>query len=131
MTQRSLARATALLTFAYLAKPVAVAGMVPVIGMLWERMRSGRTMRPTAIMVLLIVPLIVLYLYDVRVSEHAEWHWASGITTLHVVPALKAALTTPSGFVLKFAQFREVLGLCARRCSGRLGSSCRSPVSSH
>jgi 4-amino-4-deoxy-L-arabinose transferase-like glycosyltransferase len=111
VTQRSLARATALLTFAYLAKPVAVAGIVPVIGMLWERIRSGRTMRPTAIMVLLIVPLIVLYLYDVRVSEHAEWHWASGITTLHVVPALKAALTTPSGFALKFAQFREVLGL--------------------
>ena len=111
VTQRALARATALLTFAYLAKPVAVAGIVPVIGMLWERIRGGRTMRPTAIMVLLIVPLVVLYLYDVRVSEHAEWHWASGITTLHVVPALKAALTTPAGFVLKFAQFREVLGL--------------------
>lgn len=111
VTQRALARATALLTFAYLAKPVAVAGIVPVIGMLWERIRSGRTMRPTAIMVLLIVPLIVLYLYDVRVSEHAEWHWASGITTLHVLPALKDALTTPAGFMLKFAQFREVLGL--------------------
>ncbi|MGB6061227.1 MAG: glycosyltransferase family 39 protein [Candidatus Aquilonibacter sp.] len=111
VTQRALARATALLTFAYLAKPVAVAGIVPVIGMLWERIRSGRTMRPTAIMVLLIVPLIVLYLYDVRVSEHAEWHWASGITTLHVLPALKDALTTPAGFMLKFAQFHEVLGL--------------------
>jgi 4-amino-4-deoxy-L-arabinose transferase-like glycosyltransferase len=111
VTQRSLARATALLTFAYLAKPVAVAGIVPVIGMLWERIRSGRTMRPTAMMVLLIVPLVVLYLYDVRVSEHAEWHWASGITILHVVPALKAALTTPTGFALKLAQFRDVLGL--------------------
>ncbi|MGC2131215.1 MAG: glycosyltransferase family 39 protein [Candidatus Aquilonibacter sp.] len=121
VTQRSLARATALLTFAYLAKPVAVAGIVPVIGMLWERMRSGRTMRPTAIMVLLIVPLIVLYLYDVRVSEHAEWHWASGITTLHVVPALKAALTTPSGFVIKFAQFREVLGLLRATMLGSIG----------
>lgn len=111
VTQRSLARATALLTFAYLAKPVAVAGIVPVIGMLWERIRSGRTMRPTAIAVLLVVPLIILWLYDTRVSEHAEWHWASGITALHVVPALKAALTTPSGFMLKFARFREVLEL--------------------
>jgi hypothetical protein len=28
----------------------------------------------------------------------AEWHWATGITTLHVVPALQAALTHPSQF---------------------------------
>lgn len=110
-SQRSLARATALLTFAYLAKPVAVAGIVPVIGALYERIRSGRTMRPTAIAVLLVVPLVILYLYDARVSEHAEWHWASGITALHVVPALKAALTSGSGFALKFTQFKEVIGL--------------------
>ena len=118
--QRSLARATALLTFAYLAKPVAVAGIVPVIGMLWERVRSGRTMRPTAIAVLLVVPLIILWLYDARVSEHAEWHWASGITELHVIPALKAALTTGSGFILKLAQFRDVLGLLAGTMLGSI-----------
>jgi len=109
--QRSLARATALLTLAYLAKPVAVVGIVPVIGTLWERIRDGRTMRPTAIGVLLVVPLLILWLYDARVSEHAEWHWASGITSLHVVPALKDALTSPSGFLLKFAQFREAIGM--------------------
>jgi len=111
VSQRALARATALLTLAYLAKPVAVAGIIPVLGTLWERLRSGRTMRPTAIGVLLVVPLVILWLYDARVSEHAEWHWASGITALHVIPALKAALTTGSGFALKFTQFREVLGL--------------------
>ncbi len=110
-TQRSLARATALLTFAYLAKPVAVAGIFAVIFALVERIRAGRTMRPTAIGVLLVVPLVILWLYDSKVSEHAEWHWASGITTLHVIPALKDALTTGSGFTLKIAQFREVLGM--------------------
>ena len=110
-SQRSLARATALLTLAYLAKPVAVAGIVPVFGTLYERVRTGRTMRPTAIAVLLVVPLIILWLYDARISEHAEWHWASGITTLHVIPALKAAFTSGSGFALKFTQFREVLGM--------------------
>ena len=109
--QRTLARATALLTLAYLAKPVAVAGIVPVIGTLWERVRSGRTMRPTAMLVLLVVPLVVLWLYDTRVSQIAEWHWASGITTLHVLPALKDALTSWNGFVLKLTQFREVLGM--------------------
>jgi 4-amino-4-deoxy-L-arabinose transferase-like glycosyltransferase len=109
--QRTLARATALLTLAYLAKPVAVAGIVPVIGVLWERVRSGRTMRPTAMLVLLVVPLLILWLYDTRVSQIAEWHWASGITALHVIPALKDAFTSWSGFVLKLTQFREVLGM--------------------
>ncbi|HUA08754.1 MAG TPA: glycosyltransferase family 39 protein [Candidatus Acidoferrales bacterium] len=109
--QRTLARATALLTLAYLAKPVAVAGIVPVAGTLWERVRSGRTMRPTAVAVLLVVPLVILWLYDARISAIAEWHWASGITTLHVLPALKDAFTSWSGFALKFAQFRQVLGM--------------------
>ncbi len=110
-SQRSLARATALLTFAYLAKPVAVAGIVPVIAALWERVRSGRTMRPTAIGVLLVVPLIILYLYDLRVGEHAEWHWASGITKLHVIPSLIAALASPAAFVVKAQAFSHVLGM--------------------
>ena len=97
-SQRSLARATALLTFAYLAKPVAVTGIVAVIAALWERLRSGRTMRPTAILVLLAVPLVILYLYDYRVAEHAEWRWASSITKLHVIPGLISAFTSASGF---------------------------------
>ncbi|HEY5340700.1 MAG TPA: glycosyltransferase family 39 protein [Candidatus Aquilonibacter sp.] len=109
--QRSLARATALLTLAYLAKPIAVAGIIPVAGSLYERVRAGRTMRPTAMLVLLVVPLLILWLYDVRVSAHAEWHWASGITTLHVIPALKAAVTSTHGFMLKLTQFREVIGM--------------------
>jgi hypothetical protein len=118
--QRALARASALLALAYLAKPVAVAGIVPVIGALIERLRSGRTMRPTAMLVLLAVPLVILWLYDARVSEHAEWHWASGITSLHVVPALTAALTSGAGFALKFTQFREVLGMLRATMLGPL-----------
>lgn len=110
-SQRSLARATALLTFAYLAKPVAVAGIVPVIAALWERVRSGRTMRPTAILVMLVVPLVILYLYDARVSEYAEWHWASGITKLHVIPGLIAAFTSPSAFLAKIVAFVKVINM--------------------
>ena len=121
-SQRSLARATALLTFAYLAKPVAVAGIFAVIAALIERMRAGRTMRPTAIAVLLAVPLIILWLYDSKVGEHAEWHWASGITTLHVIPSLKDALTSASGFTLKLAQFRDVLGMLRTTMLGTLAA---------
>ncbi len=111
LNPRGLARVTALLTFAYLAKPVAVAGIIPVLGVIWERARAGRTMRVTALAVLLIVPLLILGVYDQHVSAHAEWHWASGITSLHVIPALKAAFTSGSGFMVKLTQFREVLGM--------------------
>ena len=37
---------TALLTLAYLAKPVATLAVVPLLGMLVERARAGRAMRP-------------------------------------------------------------------------------------
>jgi 4-amino-4-deoxy-L-arabinose transferase-like glycosyltransferase len=102
VSQRNLARATALLAFAFLAKPVAVAGIVPIVAMLVERYRAGRTMRPTAVAVLLAVPLLILWLYDKGVAAHAEWHWASGITQLHVIPAL---------FTWKWEQLREIAGM--------------------
>lgn len=108
---RSLGRSTALLTLAYLAKPVSVAGIVPVIATLWERVRAGRTMRPSATLVLLAVPLVILYLYDVRVNQHAEWHWASGITKLHVIPGLVGAFTNPYAFGLKLVALLKVLDM--------------------
>lgn len=110
-SQRSLARSTALLALAYLAKPVAVAGILAVAGALWERIRAGRTMRPTAMLVMLAVPLVILYLYDSNVSAHAEWHWASGITKLHVIPGLISAFTSVAGFKLKLDQFATVIGM--------------------
>ena len=74
-------------------------------------MRRGVPLRPTATLVLLAVPLVILYLYDIRVSEHAEWHWASGITTLHVIPGLRDAFTSWAGFTHKLVQFKDVLGM--------------------
>ena len=115
---RGLARSTALIAFAYLAKPVALAGIVPLIAMLWERTRAGRTMRPTAIMILLFVPVAILYMYERRVSQNAEWHWASGITTLHVIPGLQSSFTTWSGFALKATQFKDVLGMFSHTMLG-------------
>lgn len=118
--QRSLARSTALLTLAYLAKPVAVAGIIAVLAALWERVRAGRTMRPTAMLVMLVIPLVILYLYDVRVAEHAEWHWASGITKLHVIPGLIGAFTSPGAFVLKALAFVKVVNMLRLTMLGTL-----------
>jgi 4-amino-4-deoxy-L-arabinose transferase-like glycosyltransferase len=108
---RGLARGTALLLLAYLAKPVAVAGLLAVLGVVWERLRAGRTARVTAIAVLLLVPMAILWLYDRRVASYAEWHWASGITQLHVLPALRDAFSSLHGFFAKLTQFRIVIGM--------------------
>ncbi len=118
MAPRALARVTALLTFAYLAKPVAVAGVVPLLALMWERLRSGRAVRVSALAVMLVIPLVILWLYDGRVAERAEWHWASGITQRHVLPALRDALTSPAGFVLKWQQFCAVMAMFRETVAG-------------
>jgi hypothetical protein len=111
MEPRRLGRVTALFTLAYLAKPVSVLALVPLCGMLWERRRSGRPVRPSAAAVLIVAPLVVLWLYDRRVASYAEWHWASGITSLHVLPALRAAFASLPAFGAKVAAFRTALGM--------------------
>ncbi len=110
---RRVAGATALLTLAFLAKPVSLAALIPIGALIVERALSGRTFRWGAIAVILVVPLALLYGYDRIVSAHAEWHWASGITTLHVLPALAASLQSLHALHLKLTLFRDVLGMLA------------------
>ncbi len=121
LAPRPLARTGALLTLAYLAKPVAVLGILPLAGMMWERIRAGQTWRPTAYAVLLVVPLIVLAIYDHTVASHAEWHWASGITKLHVIPALVAAFSSFHGFAHKIHLLWGTLGLLRVTMLGTAG----------
>ncbi|HZY99110.1 MAG TPA: glycosyltransferase family 39 protein [Candidatus Baltobacteraceae bacterium] len=121
MEPRALARVGALLTFAYLAKPVAVAGFVPVLCAVWDRVRSGLHARVTALGVLLIVPLLILWLYDRRVASYAEWHWSSGIMRLHVLPALQSSFTGLPAFLEKFGEFRFALGMLRSTILGTAG----------
>ena len=114
------AGATALLTIAYLAKPVAAIAVVPVLAMIVERARGRRAMNWTAVAALLVVPLLVLALYDRRVASYAEWHWASGITQLHVLPALHVAFATSAGFAAKLGEFWAAIGALRDTMLGRL-----------
>jgi 4-amino-4-deoxy-L-arabinose transferase-like glycosyltransferase len=108
-----VAGAAVLLTFAYLAKPVSVLAIVPLAGMMWARSRWRRIdLRDvTSYAVLLIVPLVLLWLYDRAVNAHAEWHWTSGITRLHVLPALARAFSGAHPFAHKVHLFFGTLGL--------------------
>ena len=115
---RTVALATVLLAFAFLAKPVSLVAIVPIGALIVERAISGRTFRWLSLAVVLVVPLAVLYGYDRAVASHAEWHWASGITTLHVLPALAASFRSLPAFHVKFTLFRQVLGVLATTMIG-------------
>jgi hypothetical protein len=108
---RAVAWPTLLLTIAYLAKPVAVLAIAPLVGLVFERARARRATSPVLLLFLFILPLLVLWLYDRRIASYAEWHWASGITELHVLPALRGAVASSAAFVVKVTSFGGALAM--------------------
>jgi hypothetical protein len=116
----ALGLAVALLSIAYVAKPVAVIVLAPILGLIWERVRRRRRTSWSAIGVLLAVPLLVLWRYDRRVASYAEWHWTSGIAQLHVLPALAAALSNNTAFAAKASQFLFAIGMLRGTMLGNL-----------
>jgi 4-amino-4-deoxy-L-arabinose transferase-like glycosyltransferase len=102
---------TGLLALAYLAKPVAMLAIAPLIALVWQRARAGNQTPAVPIALLIVAPVLVFWLYDRSVASYAEWHWASGITTLHVLPALSAALSGFPALAEKLTNFRIVLGM--------------------
>ncbi|HVR45714.1 MAG TPA: glycosyltransferase family 39 protein [Candidatus Binatia bacterium] len=117
---RGLAWPTVLLTLAYLAKPVSVLALAPLAGMISQRFRERRALPPLPIAVLIAVPLLVLWIYDRRVSAYAEWHWASGITRLHVLPALLTAFEHAGAFAAKASQWVAALGMLPGTMLGKV-----------
>jgi hypothetical protein len=119
---RSFAFAAAAMAFALLAKPVAIVGLVPIAAVLASRRGLLATLRAPqtyAYFALAVVPYLA---YDAYVSSIAEWHWASGITRLHVLPALGASLVSFHALALKLQAFEFALGMLARTMTGRFGT---------
>jgi hypothetical protein len=110
----------ALLTLAYLAKPVAVLALLPLGAIIARRVLARRPANAPVVAALVILPLVVLALYDRRIASYAEWHWASGITRLHVLPALVHAFGSASGFLLKAGDVRVALGALRASMLGNL-----------
>ncbi len=84
-TWRGGIAACVLLALAFLAKQVALLALIPAAALLVGRFR------PQAI-VALAVSLVPLALYSPYVAAHAEWHWASGIMRLHIIPVVRRRL---------------------------------------
>jgi 4-amino-4-deoxy-L-arabinose transferase-like glycosyltransferase len=118
---RSWWPAALLLATAFLAKPVAVTGAIPVAAAAIARFGwRGAFTRPQ-LWALAAAAGIPLVLYDAFVSSHAEWHWASGITRLHVIPSLLAALSSPAAFLHKASDFWDAMRMLATTMAGPIG----------
>jgi 4-amino-4-deoxy-L-arabinose transferase-like glycosyltransferase len=117
-TRRGGAVACALLALAFLAKQVALLALIPAAALLLQRFR-GRALlgRPLAGLAL-VLALVPLALYEPFVASHAEWHWASGIMRLHVIPSLAGAFTSPHGFERKAIDFVKALRMLATTMLG-------------
>ncbi|MBC5828616.1 MAG: glycosyltransferase family 39 protein [Candidatus Eremiobacteraeota bacterium] len=121
MPWKGAPRCSLLLTLAFLAKPVALAALLPLAVMLAVRYYSGRTMRWPQTAVLTVLPLIVLVGYDRFEFGVAEWHWASGITRLHVLPSLRESMTNFHAFGLKWNYFINAVRMLSQTMLGPVG----------
>jgi dolichyl-phosphate-mannose-protein mannosyltransferase len=113
--------AALLLMLAFLAKPVAVTAAIPIAAAAIARFGWRGTLGRVQVWALFAVAFVPLFAYDAFVSAHAEWHWASGITKLHVIPSLKAALTSPSAFLAKAVAFAHAIKMLATTMLGPIG----------
>ncbi len=121
-SRRGALTACALFALAFLAKQVALLALIPAAALLCARF-PGRAVltRPLALGALL-GSLVPLALYSPYVAAHAEWHWASGILRLHVVPSLAGAFTSLHGFERKAIDFVKALRMLATTMLGPLGA---------
>ena len=106
--------AAALLALAFLAKQVALIALIPAAALL-----IGRVRWPA--IVVLIAAVVPVALYSPYVAAHAEWHWASGIMRLHVIPSFVGAFTSVHGFERKAIDFVKALRMLATTMLGPAG----------
>jgi Dolichyl-phosphate-mannose-protein mannosyltransferase len=113
--------AAALTAAALLAKPVAAVGLVPIAATLIAKRGWSGALRAPQTYAFFGIALAPYIAYDAYLRSIAEWHWASGITTLHVLPSLEASLASPAAFTAKLEAFRHALGMLADTMLGRVG----------
>jgi hypothetical protein len=118
---RGFAPSALLLMLAFLAKPVAVVAIVPIAACAVARFGwRAALMRPQTY-ALLVAGFVPLAVYGRIVNAHAEWHWASGITQKHVLPGLRAGLTSLHGLRQKLSELGVAFTLLTRTMLGPFG----------
>ncbi len=84
--------------FAWLAKPPALMLLVPLLAISFARLRwrAFADWSPYAFVALTLTPF---FLYFAHLHQIAEWHWFTGITQKHVLPALAAEFSSPGALL--------------------------------
>lgn len=113
--------AASLAAAALLAKPVAIVAFIPIGAALLARLGFRKTLAAPQTYAFFVLALAPYALYDAYLRSIAEWHWASGITTLHVLPDLAASFRSFPAFTAKLEAFRHALGMLRETMLGPLG----------
>ncbi|MBC5811431.1 MAG: glycosyltransferase family 39 protein [Candidatus Eremiobacteraeota bacterium] len=101
--------AAILTAFAIAAKPVAAIVLIPILAIRFSRFGLRGTLASPATWDFLAVALVPYLAYDAYVRSIAEWRWASGITSKHVLPELFASFGSFGALSAKFAHLGDVL----------------------
>ena len=113
--------AGAFAALAILAKPVAAVGLVAIVAFAIASWGWRETFSRPAFWGFLALAIAPYLVYDAYVRSIAEWHWASGITSQHVLPELRAAFASPAAFWHKLQLYDDVLALLRTRMLGPIG----------
>ena len=113
--------AAMLLALAILAKPVAAVALAPIAAALVSRRGLSPTLRAPQTYAFFALGILPYAAYDAYVRSIAEWHWASGITRLHVLPALRTSLLSIPAFGHKLGLLRGTLSLLRATMLGPYG----------
>ncbi len=114
--------AAALTATALLAKPVAIVGLVPIAACLIEKRGLAGTLRSPLTYAFFALALAPYAAYDAYVRAIAEWHWASGITRLHVLPSLAASFESFAALRHKLGLFLDTLRMLRTTMLGQAGA---------
>ena len=109
--------ATVFGALAWLAKPPAMLIFAPVVAIAIA-MRGRRALADWSPYVFAAVTLVPFFLYFNHARAIAEWHWAEGITSQHVVPQLVNELRAPAAL---WAGVQSALALLRMLSSTILG----------
>ena len=83
---------------ASLAKPPALLALIPLLAISFA-WRGRRALADWSLYLFLVATLAPFAFYFNHVRAIAEWHWFSGITTKHVLPALRQELSSPAALL--------------------------------
>jgi 4-amino-4-deoxy-L-arabinose transferase-like glycosyltransferase len=106
---------------AVLAKPVAAVELVPIAALFAARRGLAGALRAPQAYAFAALAILPYAAYDAYIRSIAEWHWASGITRLHVLPSLAGSFASFPAFVAKLAAFEHALKMLATTMLGPVG----------